>query len=86
LSGSLRFSFLWALVSFLFAGSGFRLPRVLGFHEGFQVIQASGPEDSVLLDPGVNGAQWLRIELIDAVATFSVLANQVGATQEAKMF
>jgi hypothetical protein len=69
---------------FRFAG-GLHLPGVFGFDEGFQVIQAGGPEDAVLLDPGVDGAQRFGIEFVDAVAAFAVFANQVSAAQEAQV-
>jgi hypothetical protein len=72
-----------ALTSFLFARCG--LARVLGFNKTFQAGEACAPEDTVLLDPGIDGAQRLRIQPVDTVAAFAVLADQVGAAQEAKV-
>ena len=54
---------------------------VLGFHKCFQVVQACGPEDAVLLDPRVDGAERFGIELVDAVAPFAMLADQMSAAQ-----
>jgi len=71
--------------SFGFAGVGFQLPGVFGFHEGLQVVQARGPELTVLLDPGVDGAERLRIELIHTMAAFPVLANQVSTPQQTQV-
>jgi hypothetical protein len=45
---------------FWFAG-GLCLPGVLGFDEGFQVVETGGPEGAVLLDPGVDGAKRFGI-------------------------
>jgi hypothetical protein len=59
---------------------------MLGFDKGFQTGQARTPEAAVLVEPRVNGSQWLGIELIDAVASLAMLAYQVGATEQAKMF
>src|SRR5579863_4572572 len=58
---------------------------MFGFDEGFQVVQACSPEDSVLLDPGIDGAQRFRIELVDAMAPFAVLADEVGAAKQAQV-
>jgi hypothetical protein len=38
-----------------------------------------------LLDPGVDGAKWLRVELVNAVAAFAVFTYQVGSAKKAKM-
>ena len=58
---------------------------MLGFHKSFQIGKAGAPEDAVLLDPGIDCAQGIGIELVDAVAAFAVLADQVGAAQETKV-
>src|SRR5580704_12615717 len=71
---------------FRFAGSGLRLAGVLGFDVGFQAVEVRGPEGAVLLDPGIDRAQRLRIELVDAVTSFAMLANQMCAAQQAEMF
>jgi hypothetical protein len=62
-----------------------RFAFVLGFHKSFQIGKAGAPEDAVLLDPGIDCAQGIGIELVDAVTAFAVLADQVGAAQEAKV-
>ena len=71
--------------SFGFAGVSFQFPRVFGFHKRFQIVQARGPELAVLLDPGVDGAQRFRIELIYTMAAFPVLANQVSTAQQTQV-
>jgi len=58
---------------------------MLGFDERFQFVQANGPEDSVVLDPGIDGTQRFGIEFIDAVAAFAMLAYQMSTTEEAEM-
>jgi hypothetical protein len=84
-------SFLLLMVlSFWFArrfipGSRFDFPGVLLFDESFQVGETRAPETAVLLDPGVDVPEWFRIELIDAIAAFAMLAHQMGATQQAKV-
>jgi len=59
---------------------------MFGFDEGFQVVQAGGPEGAVLLDPGVDGAQGFGIELINPMAAFAVFADEVSAAQQAQVF
>ena len=71
---------------FRFTRGGLCFPLVLGFNKGFQVIQACGPKHAILLDPGIDRAQRLRIKLIDAVAAFAMLAHQMCPAQQAKMF
>src|SRR5271167_2646630 len=82
----LRGAFASRLLSpFRFAGK-LRFARVLGFDVGFQVVQTRRPEHPVLLDPGVNGAERIGIELVNAVTAFAVLPDQVCAAQEAQVF
>lgn len=71
--------------SFGLAGVNFQFPCVLGFHKRFQIVQARGPELAVLLDPGVDGAQRFRIELIHTMAAFPVLAHQVSTAQQTQV-
>ena len=81
--------FLSQFFLFEFHGLGLReacgLAGVLGFDKGFQVGQAGAPEDAVLLDPGVDGAERFGIQLVDAVAAFAMFADQVGAAQQAQV-
>src|ERR1051325_2907356 len=56
-----------------------RFFRVLGFHECFQIRQAHAPECAVRLQPVVHSFQRFGIQLIQAVASFPVFLNQVGA-------
>jgi hypothetical protein len=77
--------FCWKSVSFRFAGSSVRFPGVLGFDKSFQIGQAGAPEAAVLLDPGINGAQRLRIELIDPAAAFAMLADQMSAAEQTQV-
>jgi hypothetical protein len=72
-------------VSSVFAGVDFTFPGILGFYERFQVVQARGPEHAVLLNPGINGAERLRIELIDTMATFPMLAHEMSPPQQTQM-
>jgi hypothetical protein len=58
---------------------------MLGFDECFQVREANGPEMAVLLDPGIDGAERFGVELVDAMTPFAVLADQVGAAQQAQV-
>jgi len=69
----------------MFAGVGFDLPRMLGFDECFQVIKACRPEYAVLLNPGVNSTQRFGIELVDAMASLAMLADQVCAAKESEV-
>jgi hypothetical protein len=73
------------LKPFRFAGR-LCFPRMLGFDVGFQVVQARGPEHPVLLDPGVDGAERIGIELVNAVTAFAVFADQVRAAQQTQVF
>ena len=58
---------------------------MLGFYKGFEVGQASGPEAAVVFEPAVDGAQRFRIELVNPVASFAMLAHQVRAPQQAQV-
>ena len=58
---------------------------VFGLDKGLQACEISAPEAAVLLDPGVNGAQWFRIELVHAMASLAVFAHQMRSAQEAEM-
>jgi len=58
---------------------------VLGFDKCFQICQVHFPEIAILIEPGIDGTKRFGIELIDAVATFAVFANQMGAAKEAKV-
>src|ERR1017187_10199074 len=69
---------------FGFAGRS-RFPRMFGFDKSFQIVQAGRPEDAVLLDPGINRAERLRIELVNSTAAFAVFADQVCAAQQAQV-
>src|SRR5262249_20191668 len=62
-----------------------RLPLIFGFHKSLQVRQARLPEDPILLEPRIHRLQWLRIELIKAVTTLTVLRDQVRLPQQAKV-
>lgn len=64
---------------------GFGFARMLGFDERFQVVQTVNPENAVLLDPRIDRAQRFGVELINTVAPFPVLSNQVRSPQKAKM-
>src|SRR3982074_3505305 len=70
--------------SLRFAG-GLSLPRVFGFHKSFQAGQVCAPEAAVLLDPGIDGTKRFGIQLVNAVTSFTMLANQVRAAKQPKM-
>ena len=59
---------------------------VLGFNKCFQTVQVRGPEDTVLLDPGVHGAKRFWIELVHAVAAFSMLTDEMSPPKKPKVF
>jgi hypothetical protein len=61
------------------------LPVVLGFHERFQAVEICCPKDAVLLDPGVDGAERLRVEFVDPIAAFAVFADKMGAAEKAQV-
>ena len=62
-----------------------RLPGVLGFNEGFQVVQARGPEDRGIARSRIDGAQRFGIELVDAVAALAMFADQMGPAQQSQV-
>ena len=79
---TLTFSF---LASFLFAVPGcflFELSCVFGFYEVLEAGQIRAPEAPILLEPGVDGAKRLGVEVIDAVPSFAVLADKMRASQQ----
>jgi hypothetical protein len=72
--------------SFVLARFGSGFPLVFGFDESFQVVEVRHPEDAVLLNPRIDGAKWFRIELVNAMTPFPVLANQMRPPQQTQMF
>jgi len=48
--------------------------------------EAGFPEDAVLAQPGIDGAQGSRIQLVDAVAARPMFPNQTSASEQAQMF
>src|ERR1700685_50317 len=58
---------------------------VFGFYKGFEAGQIRAPETAVVFEPGVNRAQRLWVELVDAVAAFAMLLHQMRPAQQAKM-
>jgi hypothetical protein len=58
---------------------------VLGFDKCFQIAQVYFPESAVLIEPGIDGAERLGVEMVDAVAAFAVLPYQVSAAQQSKV-
>src|SRR5205823_12806292 len=63
-----------------------RFFRVFGLHKSFQAGQIGAPEDTVLLQPGINSFQRPRIQRVNAMATFPSLLDQVCPPQQAQMF
>src|SRR5215469_9217237 len=76
---------LFRFVRGLFVFSSLGLAGMLGFHKFLQLVQARCPENPVLLDPRVDGAEWLRVELVNAIAPFAMLTDEVSAAQETQM-
>lgn len=64
-------------------GNGASLFRRL--EEGFKVSELAGPEETVLVEPVVNGAKWLGIEMVVAMAADAVFANEASTAEKAKM-
>src|ERR1700692_918367 len=67
---------------------GARLPGlfgVFGFDKSLQVGEAYFPEIAVLIEPGVDGAERVGIELVDTMAAFAMLVHEMGAAQQAEM-
>jgi hypothetical protein len=60
-------------------------PVVLGFHKRFQAVEIGDPEDPVLLDPGIDGAERFGIEFIDAIAAFAMFADEMSAAEKAQV-
>jgi hypothetical protein len=58
---------------------------VLGLDESFEAVEIHRPEGAVLFEPGIDGAKRFGIELVDPVAAFAVLADQVRPPQKAKV-
>jgi len=58
---------------------------VLGFDERFEIGEVHLPEAAILLEPGVDGAKRLGIELVDAVTAFAMLAYEVSTAKQAKV-
>jgi hypothetical protein len=58
---------------------------VFGFNERFQIGEAKFPELAVLVEPSVDGAEWLGIQTIDAMTAFAMFADEMGATQQAEV-
>jgi hypothetical protein len=58
---------------------------VFGFDEGLQVREVQLPEVPISVDPGIDGAERLGIQLINAVTAFAVFADQMGAAEKAQV-
>src|SRR3984893_10979573 len=58
---------------------------VFCLHECFQAGQVRAPESTVVLEPGVHRPQWFGIELINAVASFAMLAHQMRPAQQSQV-
>src|ERR1700692_4225793 len=58
---------------------------VLGFNKSLQIGETQLPEIAILIEPAVDGAQRLGIELVDAVAALSMFVNEMRLPQEAEV-
>src|SRR5258708_40060441 len=59
---------------------------MFSFDKRLQIRQADAPEAAILLEPGIDSAERLGIELVDAVAAFAVLPHQMSSSQQAQVF
>lgn len=58
---------------------------IFGFDEGLEIVEAHGPEAAVVLEPGIDGAQGFGVEVIDSMPAFAMLADEMGAAEQAQM-
>src|ERR1700722_10336011 len=56
------------------------------FHKGLQASEIRLPEHSISAEPGIDGSQWSRIQLVIAVPTLTALLHQMGASQQTQVF
>ena len=61
-------------------------PGMLGFDKRLQTVQVGLPENAILLQPRVHRLQRFRIELVQAMPSFTLLLHQVGTAQQAQVF
>jgi hypothetical protein len=73
-------------ISFLFARGFIGLALMFSFNKSFQAVQICSPEDSILLDPGVDCAERLRVEVVNAITSFAVFTNQVSPPKQTQVF
>jgi hypothetical protein len=59
---------------------------VLRFNKRFEVIQTGCPEGAVLLQPRIDRAKRLGIQMVEAVPAFAVLVYQVCAPEQTQVF
>lgn len=59
---------------------------VLCFNKRFQVIQAGRPEGAVMLQPRIDRAKRLGIQMVETVPAFPMLVYQVCAAQQTQVF
>ena len=62
-------------------GSGYFF-LVFGFDKGLQAFEVRTPEAAILVEPLIDSFQRLGIELIETVAAFPVLINQMSPAQD----
>jgi len=60
--------------------------RVFGLDKTFEIGEAHLPEVSILIEPGINGAERFGIEMVDAMPALAVFVNQMSAAQQAQVF
>jgi hypothetical protein len=56
------------------------------FNKCFQAGEVRLPEHPILVQPDIDGLEWARIQLVDAVPTLAAFLHEVGASQQAQMF
>ncbi|MGB9402069.1 MAG: hypothetical protein WCA98_00920 [Candidatus Acidiferrales bacterium] len=44
------------------------------------------PENSIVVEPGIDGFEWSGIQLIQTVAALAALLHEMGAAKEAQVF
>lgn len=58
---------------------------VFAFHKGFEAGGLGDPEGTVLVEPGIDGGEGLRVEAIEAMASVAILNDEMSAAEDAEM-
>jgi len=58
---------------------------VLGLHKGLQVGEVHLPENPVIVEPGIDDAERLGVQLVQAAPARAAFAHEAGAAQQAQV-